>query len=77
MKPILDRAEIAEITGRKRKTAQVSWLRANKWRFDVNALGHPVIARSYVDARLGTAATASTATAPAWNRLRLVNGGKQ
>lgn len=40
----LSPADIETLTGRKRPSAQIRWLRRNGWRITVNALGHPNIA---------------------------------
>ncbi len=42
-------SEIAQLTGLKRKTAQVNWLRQSGIPFRVNAAGRPVICRSALD----------------------------
>ena len=52
----LSQDELAELSGRKKKSCQVVWLDANKYPFDVNANGHPRVSRQYVQMRLGGAA---------------------
>lgn len=42
----LSLAEIQQLTGYTRASAQVRWLRRHGWRFTVNALGRPVVALS-------------------------------
>lgn len=54
----LDQAEIAELTGRKIKSKQIEALRHTGLPFFVNATGHPVVARSAIDARTPPAAPA-------------------
>jgi len=51
----LTAAELAELTGRKLAGLQRRWLSENKYRFDMNANGRPMVARGYVLARLGAA----------------------
>ena len=41
---LLSAAEIRQVTGYARPSAQVRWLRTHGWRFTVNALGEPVVA---------------------------------
>jgi hypothetical protein len=36
--------DISQLTGYTRASAQIRWLRRNGWRFNVNALGEPVVA---------------------------------
>lgn len=36
--------DIAQLTGYKRPSAQVRWLKNKSWKFDVNARGLPVVA---------------------------------
>ena len=45
----LTEPEIAQLTGLKRKTAQVRWLRDSGIPFRVNHAGRPVICRSALD----------------------------
>lgn len=56
-------AELFELTGRKRPSGQIAWLRLRHWRFEVNAAGHPRVARAYLERRMvardGTAAVES------------------
>jgi hypothetical protein len=42
-----------ELTGGRRRDAQIRWLVGRGWRFEINCKGRPVVARSYFDARLG------------------------
>lgn len=48
----LTAAELAELTGYVRPSAQVRWLRARHWRFELNAAGHPRVARAYLEKRM-------------------------
>ena len=50
---LLTPEEIEAITGYRLTSRQVSWLRGKGWRFEVNALGRPVIARRYAEKMLG------------------------
>lgn len=49
----LDDGELARLTGRSRRTAQIRWLRDHGYVFEVNADGVPVVARRYAEQRLG------------------------
>ena len=44
-------AELAQLTGRKLKSKQIAWLRAEAIPFRTNATGHPVVTRSAIDGR--------------------------
>lgn len=45
-------AELRQLTGKSRHTAQISWLQANGWRFTVNTLGQPVVANAEASRKL-------------------------
>lgn len=51
----LSAQELAALVGCKpnRRTAMVSWLEANHWRFAVDRNGLPKVARAYHDRKLG------------------------
>jgi len=40
----LSTAEIERLTGKKRPSAQIRWLKAHAYRFTVNGLNQPVVA---------------------------------
>jgi hypothetical protein len=41
---MLSKADLKALTGYVRASAQARWLRRHGWRFEVNALGDPVVA---------------------------------
>ena len=45
--------ELEELTERKRKAEQVSWLRKNRVPFLVGANGHPRVSREFIARKLG------------------------
>lgn len=47
--------ELAELTGRSTSASQQRWLKANGYRFVLNANSRPIVARGHVLARLGAA----------------------
>ena len=49
----LDDKQIVKLTGRKRRSAQIRWLKQRRYRYEVNELGNPVVSCSYVESRLG------------------------
>jgi len=49
-------SEITEVTGRQRPKAQIRWLKARGWPFEVDADGRPKVLRSVMVARLGGSA---------------------
>jgi hypothetical protein len=51
MSAFLTVAEVETLTGYRRPSAQVRFLKARRIRHVVNAAGHPVIARSWIDAQ--------------------------
>lgn len=54
--PFLDDAALQRLTGRKRKGAQIEALRAQRIPFYINAVGEPIVARSVIEGRPGSAA---------------------
>ena len=65
---ILTREELIAITGRKRKSAQARWLRANRIKFILNAFGHPVVGRLYFEQFAGS--TTRRGSIPNWAAQR-------
>lgn len=61
--------ELHELTGLRRPSAQIRWIKARQIRHYVNAVGHPVIARDWLIQR--------EAPRPERARpnLRAINGG--
>lgn len=47
----LDDDELIQLTGRKLKSMQITWLREAGVPFRVSATGHPVVVRSAIDGR--------------------------
>lgn len=43
---ILTDNQLQQLTGRKKKSLQIKWLKENKFHFHVNLIGKPVILRS-------------------------------
>jgi hypothetical protein len=44
--------DVQSLTGYRRPSAQIRWLRDNGWRFIVNALGKPVVALAELNRRM-------------------------
>lgn len=63
----LDQAQLCGLTGRKRKDGQKKWLAEHGYKFEVNALGRPVVLVSAVEARLG--GKLRTRVEPKWELL--------
>lgn len=57
----LSQAELAELTERKRKAEQITWLKANGFSFVIGANGHARVLRKHVQAKLCGAAVAPAA----------------
>ncbi len=49
----LTESALHELTGRQRPSAQIRWLRAHGWPFEINALGRPVVLQAVAVVRLG------------------------
>jgi len=56
----LEDIELCKLTGRKMKSKQIEWLRAQGLPFFVSATGHPVVAWAAVDLRTKPAANETT-----------------
>ena len=61
--------ELADLTGLKRPTAQLNWLRLRGWPVESDAKGRPRVLRSVVEARLG-GVSAPTRAEPNFGALR-------
>lgn len=46
-------SELIELTGYKRLSDQIRWLQSGEWRFELSAIGRPVVLRSYLERRMG------------------------
>ena len=69
---ILSPAVLIRLTGYGRPSAQIRWLRRHGWKYDVNALGEPIVAvaefhRKMVGGELGS-------QEPDWGAI---NGGQK
>jgi hypothetical protein len=64
--------EVNEITGFKLNRLQVDWLHRKGWRFEVNAVGRPVIARKYAEKMLGCGDESAVVARPNFAALRAV-----
>lgn len=54
--PFLDDLALHRLTGRKHKSARIAVLRAQGIPFYINAMGEPIVARSVIEGRPGSAA---------------------
>lgn len=66
----LNQSDLVQLTGRKRHSAQTRWLSEHGYRFDVNAIGHPVVLWAALERKL--APSKSSRTAP---NFRAVTNG--
>jgi hypothetical protein len=62
--------EVQDITGFKLSRLQVDWLSRRGWRFEVNAIGRPVVARKYAEKMLGCADEGAVVLRPNFGALR-------
>jgi len=44
--------ELYALTGYRRKSGQIEWLRAKRWRFEITREGFPRVARGYYERRM-------------------------
>lgn len=63
--------EIVTLTGLKTSGRQVDWLRTKGWRFELNALGRPIVARRYAEKMLGCGAEYEQTHRPNFTALRV------
>jgi hypothetical protein len=49
---ILTPEQLADLTGRKRTKGQIGWLTDHGYRFDLNAIGRPVVLVKEVEGKL-------------------------
>jgi hypothetical protein len=66
----LEPREVVELTGYRFQARQVAWLRSKGWRFELNAIGRPIIARSYAEKMLGCGPEHATTLRPNFVALR-------
>lgn len=63
--------ELVTLTGYVRPSAQLRYLREHRWRFEVNASGHPRVARAYFERRMvAKEAGVVDLPAPDWSAAR-------
>lgn len=62
--------DLYALTGYKRAKAQVEWLRARGWIFELDGDERPVVLRKYAEARMGGAVEAHSLAAPDFSAIR-------
>lgn len=62
--------EVAQLTGYKVTSRQIDWLRTKGWRFELNAIKRPIIARSYAEKMLGCSPEFGNSPRPNFSALR-------
>jgi len=60
--------DIVRLTGKKRPTAQITWLKTNGYKFNVNGLNQPVVAVAEA-MRKGVGGSAARQEEPRWDAL--------
>jgi hypothetical protein len=60
--------EIERLTGKKRPSAQVAWLKAHAYRFTVNGLKQPIVAVAESNRKL-VGGTAARQQEPNWDAM--------
>lgn len=66
----LSEIDIHQLTGLRRPKAQCKWLRRHGWKYDVNALGLPVVAIAEAERKLvGNPIKQSAGKEPNWGNL--------
>lgn len=64
----LSESDIERLTGKKRPSAQIRWLRHHGWRFEVNGLAKPIVASAEMMIRMSGGARAKSSE-PNWGAL--------
>jgi hypothetical protein len=64
--------EVQDVTGFKLGRLQADWLHRKGWRFEINAIGRPVVARKYAEKMLGCGDEPAVASRPNFGALRAV-----
>jgi hypothetical protein len=68
---LIAETDVESLTGYRRPSAQIRWLRDNGWRFTVNALGKPIIALAEFNRRMvGGNRLSGGEQEPNWGALR-------
>ena len=66
----LAETDVQSLTGYRRPSAQIRWLRQHGWRFIVNALGKPVVALAEFNRRMvGSVQRSVAQQEPNWDAL--------
>lgn len=65
----LSPAEIERLTGKKRPSAQIRWLRDHGYKMDVNGLGEPIVAVAEVTRKLVGGPVVAREQEPNWGAL--------
>ena len=52
MNEFLTAEELADLTGRKKKSGQIDWLNQHGWIYEPNAAGWPVVSRIYMRCKM-------------------------
>jgi len=64
----LSENEIQRLTGKKRPSAQIAWLRAKGYKMSVNGLGEPVVAIAEANRKL-VGGSAARIQEPNWDAM--------
>ena len=70
---ILTAEQLASLTGRRRAAGQIQWLTEHGYRFDVNALGRPVVLVKEVEGKLLSPELRKTIRKPSEPNFAAVN----
>lgn len=65
----LTEEEIQRLTGKKRPSAQITWLKTKGYRFSVNGLNQPVVAVAEANRKL-VGGTAARQQEPNWEAMQ-------
>ena len=68
MSLFLTREELEELTGRKRASAQIRWLREHGYPVEESAAGRPVVLRAEVERRLSSGEPVRRSS-PRWDKV--------
>lgn len=66
----LDGSELQVLTGYQRPADQIKWLAAKGWKFEVSAVGRPVVLRAFAQVKMGQVSEDPPAWTPNLAALR-------
>jgi len=69
MRLFLTPEELCELTGRKRPSTQIKWLRERGYPVEETAAGRPIVLRAEVERRLSAGVEPERRRTPRWDKV--------